>query len=309
MDRFKYYVVFIVVFLNFFIQISRAVAEGDICEGKFSSTSPDGKYDFSRALFTGGLEKIAQNWPRIFASGTPVWKNAKGEEEALPFASKSGRVILVPPRHIITPFHVVDLFTFYIRVSTPVGAIEVEEKVKEVRNEKYWLQYGPDLPPIPLKKINAFEDIDTAFFEIQNESTVFSFPLPLGKSGELCLGHALFILGSPALFGTHIRDGIVSAFHLIPPDLAEQKQLAPLKFNLFLTISLSIDVGDSGSPVVALRDGAPEIIGFASNVLRLGKLMHGFSMVVPIDEIAKRIKEANNIDLHELSNHYFYTLK
>lgn len=295
-----------VFLLGLFIASSEAHAGGSFCEDPSSGLAPDGKYDFSAALFPGGWEKVASDWPRIFASGIPVKKNDKGEEEVMQFVQRSGRVIVVPPRFVITPFHIVDLLSYIVRHPTPFGIIEIEEKADSIRNESYWLQSAAGAPRIPLKKAGGFSDIDTAFFETADGAAALTAILPLGKSGELCLGHMLFVLGSPALLGTHIREGVASAFRLISQDLAEQKQFSPLKFNLFVSISIPIDLGDSGSPVVALRDGAPEIIGFASNALRVSKLMHNLNMIVPTDEVVKRIKETNGIDLHQLSNNYFH---
>ena len=59
--------------------------------------------------------------------------------------------------------------------------------------------------------------------------------------------------------------------------------------------------------MVALRDGVPEIIGFASNALRISNLMHNLNMVVPIDEVIKNILQASGIDLQKLSEDYFHT--
>ncbi|MBI2055864.1 MAG: serine protease [Candidatus Sungbacteria bacterium] len=303
----KKIMMFCVFLLGLFYVPHDAHAGGSFCEEPFSGLVPDGKYDFSPVLFPGGWEKFASDWPRIFASGTPVKKNEKGEEEVMQFAQRSGRVIVVPPHHIITPFHVVDLLSYAVRRPTPFGIIEVEEKADGIRNESYWLQLAAGAPRIQLKKIIGFADIDTALFETADITVALTAFLPLGKSTELCLGHTLLVLGSPALLGTHIRAGIASAFHLIPQELAEHKRFAPLKFNVFISISIPIDIGDSGSPVVALRDGAPEIIGFASNALRISNLMHNLNMVVPVNEIIKNILQASGIDLQKLSEDYFHT--
>ncbi len=277
-----------------------------LCGESFSGTNPDGKYDFSTALFSGGLEKVARDWPRIFAFGVPVRKLPEGKEEEMKPAERSGRVVIVPPRYIITPFHIVDLLTYTTQRSSPFGIISVEEKADEVRHEMYGLKFTDSATLTPLKKIAVFPDIDAALFQVLDSDVLLTTSLSLGKSNELCLGHVIFILGSPGVLGVHVREGVISAFNLIPEEIAGQKIFAPLKMHLLMSISADIDRGDSGSPVVALRDGVPEVVAIASNVLGISSLMHGINMVIPIDLIVTRVREETGIDLKQLSDTYIH---
>lgn len=303
----KYLLIPFAVLFFFSLSLQNSSAEGQVCETPFSGITPDEKYDFSMALFRGGFEQFSSDWPRIFASGIPVKKNADGTEEIFSLVQRSGRVVLAPPRYIITNNHIIDVSFFMIPQPTPFGVQMKEVKTDEVRDGKYWLKVAPDSPEIPLVMVKVFPDVDAAFFQISDESLFPTSRLPLGRSGDLCLGHTIFILGSPGVLGMHVREGVVSAFHFIPQELLEKKIFGPLEFNLLITVSLSIDRGDSGSPFVAFRDGAPEIIGIASNVLGVGGLMHGLNMIVPIDEIVKRVHETTGIDLKKLSDDYFHT--
>lgn len=295
--------ILVFMFFSLTCSVSKAFAEGPICEELFSGISPDGKYDFSLALFPGGLEKVASDWPRIFAQGIPVQKQ-NGKEEVLPLERRSGRMVVASPRYIITQNHITDLFSLIIRRPTPFGIIEIEEKAQEVRNLSYWMQFAKDSPQVPLKKVEELPDIDTAIFEIADPAIFLTPTLPLGRSSELCLGHKVFILGSPALLGTHVSEGVVSAFRLIPPEIYEKK-FASSQLNLYITVSTEVEHGDSGSPVVAFRDGRPEIIGTASAVFKMLGLMHGLNLIIPIDEIVERIKSAHDIDLYNLNRDYF----
>ncbi len=245
-------------------------------------------------------------WPRIFVSGIPVKKNEDGTEEVFPLQSRSGRIIVVTPRYIITSNHIVDLSFFSMPRRTPFGMRMDEMKADEVRNERFWLQVSYNSPELLLNKVAMLPDIDGAVFELADTAFVLKPNLPLGRSRDLCLGHTVFIIGSPAMLGTHIRESVISAFHFIPQSLVDKKVFGPLDVNLLITISANIDLGDSGSPIIALRDGVPEIVGVISNVFAVGGLMHGFSMIVPIDEIIKRMRESTGIDLKSLSDEYFY---
>ena len=251
----------------------------------------DGKYDFSTVLFNGGLENISSDWPRIFASGKPVIINKeKQERNELEQKTSEGRAIIIPP-YVLALFHYVDLRT----LRGTVGPVTFEFTADEVINEEYWLSPNKDLDiKIPLQKIKFLPESDLAVFKM-SENVIISHPLfDFGRSRELRVGNVVFLLGSPTLAAPIVRSGIVAGFgyqvdarNLTIPSIWDAKDL--------ILISMGIVGGDSGSPVIALRDGKPELVGMVNSTFS------NVGSMIAIDRALEKIKTATRIDLRKIN--------
>jgi len=268
-----------------------------------SPPQPNGQYDYSAALFNGGLEEISSDWPRIFASATPYLNKKDSEEKVnLKPVFKTGRVILFPP-YALALHHVVDVQVFEDTYLTPFGPGTISTKADGVLEEKYWLQENKNSSKkIPLEKILFLEKYDLALFLMPPDShKEISYPVfKIGSSKELKLGNFIYLLGSPRLIGVNIRSGIISALdkHF---DM-EALSVLPGEVDKWvhgMTIGLSVPAmgGDSGSPIVALRDGKPELVGLLNM-----SIAPNFSTMLSIDEVIEKIKEVSGIDLRLQNN-------
>ena len=95
------------------------------------------------------------------------------------------------------------------------------------------------------------------FPRLPEEITAPALPFPTGESGRLRIGDFVYLLGRLEGTDLHVRSGIVSA--LSPT--ARVAEL-PIAQNVFM-ISAPLSAGDSGSPVLAVRDGSYELVGIA----------------------------------------------
>lgn len=256
---------------------------------------PDGKYDYSAALFNGGLEEISSDWPRVFASGTPYLNKKDSEEKTLlAEVNQHGRAIIIPP-YVLTLHHIINVNEFEDFMMTPYGPRTIRLPANGLLNESYWLQTSRTGPKINLEKIAFLPEYDLALFKMEQSLTIPFKPMKLGRSSDLKLGNLIFVLGSPRSIGLYIRSGIISAleYHF---DQEVMKDIPGSNLIPRGSIGISIPVvgGDSGSPVVALRDGELELVGIAQ-----AGIFGILGIMTPIDTALEKIKEATDIDIRE----------
>lgn len=253
----------------------------------------DGRYDFSSFLFQGGFDGEASDWPRIFANSRPFTIDQDTKEEKISEVSKgTGRVIVIPP-YVLTLNHVIDVKIIKTFIITPTGPQRIEKRADGAKEEEYWLLREENGLRIPLKKVMLLEENDLALFEMPSDYSI-SNSLALGKSGELEVGHWLFILGSPGLFGSFVREGIVSSTHVkFPSSVIQQLHIGEWLTESLIAFSRPAEPGDSGSIVVALRDGKPEIVG----IVNIG--WDSLGTMVAIDRVIEKIRETTGIDLRQ----------
>lgn len=251
-------------------------------------------YDFSYAHFKGGLEDIASDWPRIFSSGIPVFEK-DGVEIVKNKIVKNGRAIVIMPyvlalQHVVNVPHVIQE-TFNL----PFGKVTIRLTAKEIRAEEHYLQASLDSQDkILLKTVLVLPELDIVLFRIDGHQP-FMFPqLVFGESSRIKLGNILFILGSPNLIGPVVRPGIVAAFGK-DIDRSVLDAYASWDPKDRFLISAPVSSGDSGSPIVALRHGVPEVIGIADALL----VTSGITSAISVDLIFQAIKEKSGVDLRE----------
>lgn len=276
---------------NFFLQ-------GSVRDSRthtVACSTSDGQYDFSYILFRGGLESYGYDWPRIIASGTPIVVNKENNEEtALPIRRKEGRVIVIFP-YVLVPYHIVDLLSFPQTIATPMGSRVMVHRADRVREEEYWFQERPASEKISLRPVIFLPESELALFKLSSGDGEYHLQFTLGLSRQLRLGHKIFILGSPGLMGSFIREGIIANLQVSFPK-SDVDRLGVSEWLIHASIGISSPVlpGDSGSPVIALRDGSPELVG----ILNIN-LLERFGIMIGIDRVLEKIQETTGIDLRQ----------
>ncbi len=133
-----------------------------------------------------------------------------------------------------------------------------------------------------------------------------NFPFKIGKSDKLRIGNFIYLNGHPGINSEVARPGIVTSLVSATSDEAFVVKKNDNEFGL----SQSTDHGDSGSPIMAFRDGRPELVG-----IYLGwnyKINNGDngpnirSRALKINVAVDEIKEKLGIDLREIQRKILY---
>jgi hypothetical protein len=188
----------------------------------------DGKYDFNNSLF---IDTRSLNWVMDAIVTIQTRTLFEGFRSSEPFIKVSRGTGVVSGRYVLTLNHVVTQDSLEVR--TPFGAVRVPlEKPKETT---YLVSENRE---IALKEVLRDPNLDIALFEIpQDDLALPSLPCPVGNSNDLSVGNFLYVVGNAV-----VRD------------------------NLFI-ISNGVVPGDSGGPVLGLRDGVPELVGLVQGTL------------------------------------------
>lgn len=131
-----------------------------------------------------------------------------------------------------------------------------------------------------LELIGRYDDISLFKSNMDRPS------IPFGDSDQLKYGTHVVIIGFSLTAMINIKDGVVTS-----PDVPEMLQ-EPLLAKTFMT-NAPMNPGDSGSPVIAFRDGNPEIIGIACITIPMAKGMNFAFKSNYVQEAIKKILEVN----------------
>ena len=164
---------------------------------------------------------------------------------------EGGGVVLYG-RYFLTAKHVVNNLPLAARL--PVGIVYLPYE----KSEEYYLRLknGEIAVDVKMKALYVDHKNDIALFELPAGIGVSSFPYALGNSDDLKIGNFTYIVGFPRGLIVNAREGIVSALSA-PEEVASIEAVAK---NAFM-ISNGLNPGDSGTPVLAIRDGEYELVG------------------------------------------------
>jgi hypothetical protein len=157
----------------------------------------------------------------------------------------------------------------------------------------YYQNIG-SLPPRLVKKLEEVlrdDQLDMVLYRVPKKILpenvkLKPFPYKYGNSSELNIGHRVYIVGNSSLMGLNVRDGIVSMTDVPVLDGYEGNDGD-------IITSIPMYPGDSGMPVIALRDGEYEFVGLAKAILPAPAT----SVVLGIDAIRNKIDQAGLTDL------------
>ncbi len=162
-----------------------------------------------------------------------------------------------------------------------------------------------NLIPLDVLFIKKNFGIDAALLKIRKTKKSLDLPsASFGKSGELKIGHAVYLIGAPLDFEVFARNGIAASERYF---LNLSDGLNVFKLGGF-SVSVATLPGDSGSPIFALERGGsavrPKIVGvlIASHVVPVSEKVYqhaGLGFANDIDSIAEAFRKEMGIDLKE----------
>ena len=213
----------------------------------------DGKYDYNNSLLADRrpLDRVIDSIVTIKTQ--TVFETYRTSERVVRVSRGIG---VVADRHVLTLDHVVTQNT--LEIATPFGEVHVPSK--KVREKTYLVFQDRELV---LEEVFRDPELDIALFRIPAKGlNLPSLPCPLGNSDELTVGTFLYVVGNPFNSGINMREGIVSSLL----GLEGVEKISARRSDLFV-ISNGVVPGDSGAPVLVLRDGIPELVGIVQGTL------------------------------------------
>jgi len=219
----------------------------------------DGFYDFSAFLVDGRRMDLARIMDSVREIET-ITRFQVEDGEIIKSVSR-GTGLVLSDDMVLTVAHVVVMNSLTQRLLTPMGIANIVISDQRVDSETFLVDNeGARIPLTPL--LVSSED-DVAILRIPNQAKITSvFPYDIGDSDDLRLGNVVYILGRPLDQDVNVREGIISGLK----GNALSQEIYAQPDNLFM-FSGGIVSGDSGSPVIAVRDGAYEVVGIAQGVM------------------------------------------
>ncbi|OGZ30050.1 MAG: hypothetical protein A2931_03950 [Candidatus Niyogibacteria bacterium RIFCSPLOWO2_01_FULL_45_48] len=218
---------------------------------EFYSPKPDGKYD--NHVFLVDPQRFG-----VVALKNSVVRLENETEFEGPGGQKIPRVItgggIVLGKYILTAMHVV--VQRKLMAQTPFGWVELEAKKISEKNSAVL-----NGAKIVLTMIYTSKEDDIAVLKLPDGVSVPNFPYEIGNSDDLEVGNFVYIVGNPLNLGIIIRPGLVSA-----TEAPKETEEVDGKSKNFFVLSGGIYTGDSGTPIVAVRDGRFELVGISEGV-------------------------------------------
>ena len=215
---------------------------------------PDGHYDNHTYL----VDPSRMNLARIMASFATLQTKTVFEmpDGGMVEHQKVGSGVILGGRYVLTVEHVIAHDG--VSVVTPFGVLQIPVK-KKISEETFFSWNGKRHRLRPVFR-NREEDI--ALLEIPSDVRPPSFPYQLGDSDDLRVGNFVYVVGNPLSIGVNVREGIVSAIET-PPEASSAGAIPKHAF----MVSNGLLPGDSGSPIIAVRDGRFELVGISQGTV------------------------------------------
>ena len=263
----------------------------------------DGKYDYSNILAKPEYLNKFFNY-KVYIKTEIILEVPEELRRLIPsFSEKTERSVEAPGivigQYVLMASHVSDAdMISQHTVRFPFG-----EKTYKFKILKYNIKLlTADGSNPSLKELYRNKEHDFGLFLAPSSKTQ-NFPFKIGKSDELMIGNYIYMNGRPNIRLEIARPGFVSALETAFLDGAQAK-----KFHNQFSITQSTDHGDSSSPVIAFRDGKPELVG-----IYLGWVQddndngrNTKSRVLKINTVVDEIREKTGVDLRELQRKILY---
>ena len=239
----------------------------------------DGHYDNNTFLVNLGAMSLSRIMESLHPVSTEVQFRSNEDGRVFKKSLKGTGVVLFG-KYLLTVEHVVTLDR--ATVATPFG--EVALPASKI-SERTFLEHGGKR--YPLERLVADGDLDVALFRLPKGLGMRSFPYRIGNSDDLQVGNFVYLIGNPMNFGINVREGIVSSLKA-PKVVTQVNSIAE---NAFM-VSNGLNPGDSGTPVIAIRDGRYELVGLSQgSFIRSQRL----GWVIRINTILRRIQALSGI--------------
>lgn len=238
----------------------------------------DGMYDNNPILVNQKHMKIGRIIDSIYFLHTDT--EFKLEDGEIITAELDGSGVLIFNRYILTVNHVVAQESLHVEVLTPMGIQRINVPAEKLSEHTYLkLNNGR----VRLEEVMRSKEDDIAIFKVPDDLHLNSFPYKIGDSDELQVGCFIYVIGNPMNYGINVREGIVSSMKA-PETIAT---ILPHFENAFM-ISNGVNPGDSGTPVIAIRDGQYELVGLSQGIFANTQSL---SWALKINPIVSKLKE------------------
>ncbi len=200
----------------------------------------DNRYDQDRRCLEDEIKRAFQS---VYTLKVDVATMTNGEERII--ASGSGTGLLLKGGYVLTAYHVGHMEKF------------VKREKLAVLFSRIYLQ-GPEGREYLLTEVAGDWNADALLAKAPANMPRFQeYPYRIGNSDELKAGDITYLIGNAASAGINMREGIVS-----------QLNVEHIMGKKGFGISNPGNSGDSGGPVLALRDGKIELVGIMVGVLK-----------------------------------------
>lgn len=190
-------------------------------------------------------------------------------------------------RHtLLTARHVVKLDSF--RALTPFGVAEVPLPESAKIEEKSFI-IEEDGTRVATVRIYSDDERDFAILRTNRE--LIPFPFSIGNSDELKIGNVAFLLGNFQT-GFSVRMGNVTQLEFTT--YGSKGETANVNRDIFGISAITVE-GDSGGPILCVRDGQLELIGVVTFLVEPAR---GLGYCLKINTIADHIRR--NIEDQDL---------
>lgn len=196
-------------------------------------------------------------------------------------AKRDGAGVLIFDKYILTLHHVISQDSLKVAMLTPMEIQSIDVPAEKLSEHTY-LKLNDNR--IRLEEVVSGKEDDIAILKLPDGLHLNSFPYKIGNSDELQVGCFIYVIGNPMNCGINVREGIVSSMKA-PEAIAS---ILP-RFESAFMISNGVNPGDSGTPVIAIRDGQYELVGLSQGVFSNAQ---NLSWAVKINSIMNKLKYA-----------------
>lgn len=238
----------------------------------------DGEYDSSHIYMDSIDKTLAKVAKSVYRIETVTIFQVGDELSTLKVA---GMGFSLDNRHLLTAKHVTSIENY--QVQTPFGVmvfpLPQEDKIRETTSLVF-----DNGSRDPVKVIYRDKDLDFAVLETEKGVTPPGYPI--GDSNDFQVMNEVIV---PANFqtGLSIRLGYVTQLDFI--QYGEKGEVAKRTENIF-GISAVVSEGDSGSPILFLRDGKIELGGLVSFIVLPAR---GLGYGLKINPIVEKLRSEN----------------
>lgn len=291
----------------------------------------DGKYDFNNNLVRSwDLNKFFEH--KAYARTSVVLEISEEMKKlSTDLPKKLTKVATAPAlvigRYVLMASHTNDVKLFSrqtVRIDTPFGAVKQIFELKVLKYKAALLM--PDGSELALRELYRNKKKDFSLFKVYASramptgsqagglenadpdgavgASALNFPFEIGRSHEIKIGNFIYMNGQPNINSEVARPGFVTSLVSASPDDALRVNKDSNEFG----ISQSTDQGDSGSPIMAFRDGRPELVGIYLGWIGLDSAngKNTRSRALKINIAVDEIKAKLGIDLRELQFQNLY---
>jgi hypothetical protein len=246
----------------------------------------DNKYDFNNSLVDynqQGLERIAESLYTVKTE--TVFEKKEGEKTITQKVNqKGGATAILNGQYLITCDHVVNRE----QLTRNLGFVQMKIPGYEKKSETTYLQL--EETELELEAVLKDKENDIAIFKAPDGYQLNSLPCKLGNSDELEKGNFLYVIGVPGNSGINVREGIYST-KTVPEFLKQQGFKTE---NAFMA-SCGFNPGDSGTMIIAIRDGQYELAGLPQGTFFGQQKMSWAIGMSPIKKFVRKHLEKNDL--------------